>query len=168
MTVTAPPPNTGNKEWLTGILEAIFNESRFSALDASCDEDFILETPSEPFNLAAVDEYLKTWKTGFPDLHADIFEPMEEADQMGGQFTISGTNDGEWEGQPPTGKTINILVIYSAVVLNRSLMELVMVYDRLDLLEQLGHAAVGQAVPSGPAYVDPATKKAARKEAKLG
>src|SRR4051794_7810794 len=45
-------------------------------------------------------------RTGFPDLHHEIHGQLADGDHVVTYFTVSGTNDGEFAGSPPSGKAM--------------------------------------------------------------
>ena len=56
----------------------------------------------------AVRELLQGLMDGFPDLHADIGKMRHADDAVFSEVLITGTNDGEWAGIPPTGRRIEV------------------------------------------------------------
>jgi steroid delta-isomerase-like uncharacterized protein len=59
----------------------------------------------------AVRELLQGLMDGFPDLHADIGKMRHADDAVFSEVLITGTNDGEWAGIPPSGRRIEVPVV---------------------------------------------------------
>jgi predicted ester cyclase len=45
-------------------------------------------------------------RTGFPDLHHAVHGQLEDGEHVVTYFTVSGTNDGEFAGSPPSGNVM--------------------------------------------------------------
>ena len=45
--------------------------------------------------------------TAFPDYHAEILEVVAEGDRVVARVQFTGTNDGPYEGRPPTHNKLN-------------------------------------------------------------
>lgn len=45
-------------------------------------------------------------RTGFPDLHHAVHGQLEDGEHVVTYFTVSGTNNGEFAGSPPSGNTM--------------------------------------------------------------
>ncbi len=44
------------------------------------------------------------FRAAFPDFRMDVVDVIAEGDRVVGHFRCSGTQQGEWQGRPPTGR----------------------------------------------------------------
>jgi steroid delta-isomerase-like uncharacterized protein len=86
-----------------------------------------------------VKTYLQTFITAVPDLKVTIEDIFGEDDRVFSRARMRGTNTGEFNGMPPTGKTIDIGLIMAACrVKDGRIVEEWEVLDQLELVRQLG------------------------------
>ncbi|HET7170510.1 MAG TPA: ester cyclase [Gaiellales bacterium] len=88
------------------------------------------------------------FRQAFPDLRWRVDLMLAEGDLVAARWTASGTNDGSWGGQAPTGRRVE----FSAVNIFRfgehgKVVEIWNHRDDLGLTDQLGGAAVFAAPP---------------------
>ena len=48
--------------------------------------------------------WISPFRQSFPDFQMDVVDVIAEPGKVVGHFKCSGTNQGEWQGQPPTGR----------------------------------------------------------------
>jgi predicted ester cyclase len=48
--------------------------------------------------------WIAPFRKSFPDFRMDVVDVIAEPDKVVGHFKCSGTNEGEWQGKPPTGR----------------------------------------------------------------
>ena len=48
--------------------------------------------------------WIAPFRESFPDFQMDVVDVIAEPGKVVGHFKCSGTNQGEWQGQPPTGR----------------------------------------------------------------
>jgi predicted ester cyclase len=48
--------------------------------------------------------WIAPFRGSFPDFRMDVVDVIAEPGKVVGHFKCSGTNQGEWEGAPPTGR----------------------------------------------------------------
>ncbi len=76
--------------------------------------------------------------TAFPDLHVVINEIIAEGDKVVIWYTVQGTQKGEFDGVPPTGKQVNWFGADLFRVAGGKIVEARFVDDSLGRLRQLG------------------------------
>ena len=54
---------------------------------------------------AAIRDSVAGYLAAFSDLHVDVRKPIVEGNRAAQEFKVTGTNDGELMGVPPTGKS---------------------------------------------------------------
>jgi len=93
------------------VLEEAFNEGRLEVLDEICSPDMVSHDPAEPEDVRGIDahkERVKTYRTAMPDLHITLEDIVASDDKVASRWTVRGTNDGELQGMPPTGRKVEI------------------------------------------------------------
>jgi steroid delta-isomerase-like uncharacterized protein len=91
-----------------------------------------------------VKELFRAYRAAFPDLHMEPVEIIASGDKTVARVTASGTQNGEFMGMPPSGKSIEVQLIDIMRFDDAGLVcEHWGVVDMLSMLHQLG------AVPDG-------------------
>ena len=72
----------------------------------------------------------------FPDLHFTIEDMVAEGDRVVTRFTVRGTQRGEFQGIPPTGKQVTFSWVSIARIANGKIVESWSVFDGLGLMKQ--------------------------------
>ena len=86
-----------------------------------------------------VKAYLQTFMTALPDLKLTVEDIFGEGDRVFSRARLQGTNTGEFNGMPPTGKSIDIAWIMNVCrVQDGKIIEEWEILDQLELLRQLG------------------------------
>jgi steroid delta-isomerase-like uncharacterized protein len=57
---------------------------------------------------AVVEQWLRMWRTAFPDAHFEILGLIGERDVLCCRIRATGTHRGEFLGMPPTGKRFDV------------------------------------------------------------
>jgi len=103
--------------------------------------EFVMKTPVVPEGIVGIEvlkAFVKNNATVFPDLNVTIEEMFLKGDKIVPRFTITGTNAGPLGELPPTGKKMSISGIGISRVVNGKIAEEWIVYNVLDMLQQLG------------------------------
>jgi steroid delta-isomerase-like uncharacterized protein len=102
------------------------------------------ELPGLTPTKAGVMELFRAYRAAFPDLHMDAVDIIASGDKTVARVTASGTQNGEFMGMPPSGKSIEVQMIDIMRFDDAGLVsEHWGVMDMLSMLEQLG------AIPDG-------------------
>lgn len=64
----------------------------------------VLDTIYTPRMAAAARAWIAPFRASFPDVHMRIVTLIAEGDTVVGRFLCSGTQHGQWQGHPPTGR----------------------------------------------------------------
>jgi predicted ester cyclase len=109
-------------------------------LDEVCAPDYKMYMPSNgtPIDL---EEHKVLWQAfvdGFPDLNHTIHEAIAEGEWVATRETLRGTNTGEFQGRPPTGKKVEFDGVCLWRFADGKLVEYRVDADLLGLNEQLG------------------------------
>jgi steroid delta-isomerase-like uncharacterized protein len=113
------------------------------ALDAMGEQflapDFVFRGPSmPPMDVAAYKQFGASFRTGFPDLVHTIEDQIAEGEKVVTRVTVTGTNKGEFQGMPATGKQVKITGIAIDRVVNGKIKERWVEFDVMGLMQQLG------------------------------
>jgi steroid delta-isomerase-like uncharacterized protein len=113
---------------------------RLDTLDEVLADDIELPTIASmgPANRDGLKLVNQGFRAAFPDLHARIDQVYAFADWVAAKLTWTGTNTGEFNGQPPTGKTIAITEIEIVRCEHGRIVDLRQVADLATLMAQLG------------------------------
>jgi steroid delta-isomerase-like uncharacterized protein len=76
--------------------------------------------------------------SGFPDLQLTVAETLVDGERIAVRFTIRGTQRGEFQGIPPTGRTIEVQGITMLHFRDGRVVERWNQLDQLGMLGQLG------------------------------
>jgi predicted ester cyclase len=133
-----------NLEMFRRVMDEGFSKGNLGALDEVMSPDFIENEagPGEGRGLEGVKDIVRTLRSAFPDLQATVEDSFAAGDKICARVTFRGTNTGEFQGMPATGRK----AVWGAIDICRfadaRMAEHWGLIDRLGLLEQLG------AVPS--------------------
>jgi len=91
--------------------------------------------PNQSPSLKAV---LACYFAAFPDLHYTVREVVAEGDDVVVRSTMSGTQDGEYDGQAPLGRRVEVDEVDLFVVRDRRIRGYRIVWDGLGFRRELG------------------------------
>jgi steroid delta-isomerase-like uncharacterized protein len=136
---------TGNKEVSRRWIE-VFNERDTAAQADVLGPDYVAHAPVSlepaPLDSEAWERFLAGFVEGFPDLQLTVEDAVGEGDLVAQRVHFAGTHTGEFQGLPPTGRTVE----FSGLELNRFVDGRVAEHwfqlDALSLLQQLGLVVV--------------------------
>ena len=103
--------------------------------------DFVwhfLPTGSETIGLDSLREQVRSHRKAFPDWTEKIKHIVAEGDLVVIHFVSTGTNDGSFLGNPPTGKSIRINEMSILRIADGKIAEQWLIPDLLSLNQQLG------------------------------
>jgi steroid delta-isomerase-like uncharacterized protein len=104
------------------------------------------ETPGMPPGKEGVRQLFKMMRVAFPDLHLEPEDVLVDGDKVVARVRCTGTNEGEFMGMPPTGKSVDLEFIDIIRFGDDGLAhEHWGAFDRMGMMEQLG------LVPAAPA-----------------
>jgi steroid delta-isomerase-like uncharacterized protein len=86
----------------------------------------------------AYKQLVTMFHTGFPDLKMNVEDLVSEGEKVVARWTWSGTNQGEFQGIPPTGKQVTGSGISIHRIADGKIAEAWVNFDALGMLQQLG------------------------------
>jgi steroid delta-isomerase-like uncharacterized protein len=110
-------------------------------------EELVARLPGmPPLDRAAFQQFGQVFYAAFPDLRHSVEDQVAEGDTVVNRLLVRGTHRGDFQGIPPTGRTVEIAAITIQRFAEGKLVEMHLLFDTLGLLQQLGAVpAPGQA-----------------------
>jgi predicted ester cyclase len=78
------------------------------------------------------------FRSAFPDWHEEIVELVAEGDTVAGRFRCSGTHLGEFLGNPPTGKRMEVEEVFFLRAEDEKFVDFWELEDSMGRMRQLG------------------------------
>ena len=134
---------TNNSAAIRQIFEAMSSgdiAAVHAAIDACYLSDYSYHGMGEEFSgLDALKSMFSGYLTAFPDIKASVEAQFESGDMVVTRVVVSGTNSGEFNGKPPTGKPMRVQGINIARFVGGKVAEEWEEGDMLGMLVQVGH-----------------------------
>ena len=89
-------------------------------------------------NAEGINDYIKEWLTGFPNLKVRINKIVSDSCNISSYCTLSGQHQGPWRGIKPTGKFVIVEMMMIHKILNGKIAENLVMTDFLGIYQQLG------------------------------
>jgi steroid delta-isomerase-like uncharacterized protein len=125
-----------NKALVRRWIEEGFNKKGVKVVDELFSEDFVVN--GRKIGREGLKQSMNRHLTAFPDLHVVIAEIIAEGDKVVIWYTVQGTQKGEFDGVPPTGKQVNWFGADLLRIAGGRIVEGRFVDDSLGRLRQLG------------------------------
>lgn len=130
-----------NKELVRRMNEEVWNKGNLEMLDELFSQNFVrhfLPGGSETRGLDQFRDHVSNHRKAFPDWAEDIKLVVAEGNLVATQFTSTGTNNGRFLGNPPTGRQIHINEMSIYRIVDGKIVEQWLIPDLLSLNRQLG------------------------------
>jgi predicted ester cyclase len=98
---------SANKDVIQRMFNEIINEGQLDLVDELFDPGFTSETPQGALDRDGFKQYVVDWRQGFPDIHCEVDELIEEGDRVAWSVRATRTHTGHFMGIPPTGRTVD-------------------------------------------------------------
>jgi steroid delta-isomerase-like uncharacterized protein len=82
--------------------------------------------------------YLRTGRSAFPDMRISIEEMVADGDTVMAEVRITGTHEGEFNGLPPTGRSVDVRGMGKFSIADGTVEECHLHYDSREMARQLG------------------------------
>ena len=110
-----PPHQDGtlerNKQLVLRRNDQVWNRANLDAMEEFYTPDFVLHflpDGSETRGIERQREHVREHRESFPDWSEDIQRIVAEGDLVVIHYVSSGTQEGEWQGRPPTGRRVRL------------------------------------------------------------
>lgn len=135
----------------------IWNNGNLVLVEDVFAPEIVAHTSTFPDDIVGL-EAIKSWvtfaRTAYPDLHMTFDEVIVKGNKIVASFTFTGTNTGPLSmpsGElPPTGKEVRITGLGIDRVQSGKITEELVVYNVLEMLQQLGFTLTPPAPPEPP------------------
>src|SRR5215211_1142291 len=111
--------------------------SMVEAINAG-DEGIFVEKTFAPRAARRVKRLFAEFRSAFPDWHEEIVELVAEGNTVAGRFKCSGTHLGEFLGEAPTGKRMEVEEVFFLRAEAGRFMDFWALEDSLSRMRQLG------------------------------
>jgi steroid delta-isomerase-like uncharacterized protein len=123
------------------IVEEGWNKHNTNVLNELFTNDAPLHDPQNPNQLKGsqgAKATFETFLTAFPDLRMTIEKEICEGDYVVQHLRATGTNTGQFNGMPATGKKSNTTGVMTTKFSNGKVVEAWSIFDSYGLMQQLG------------------------------
>jgi steroid delta-isomerase-like uncharacterized protein len=129
-----------NKEMARRYMEEVLSEKRVDEIDSYVTDDYVntLLPPGMPQGPQGEKLFLGMFQQAFPDYTISIERMVGEGDKVVAHWSFRGTNSGEFQGMPATGKQVQVQGINLFRFSNGRIAENRPAFDMLGLLQQIG------------------------------
>lgn len=130
---------TGMKPAIGRAVEA-FNDHDFDGFVAEFADGATFTDPvREDLDRAETRAYMSELAQAFPDVRVETERVIPSDTGTAIEFTFRGTHEGEFDGMPPTGETVDETFVSVITVSDEGITSWTDYWDRMSLVEQLGH-----------------------------
>ena len=137
-TVWAGPIQEKNKAVARRVFEEIYNQNKFEVANEIYSADFVNHGLQRSVGLKEDQEAARGWKDAFPDGKMGIVLMVAEDDLVTVIWTGTGTNTGQGNGLPATGKKVELRGITVWRIVDVKIREEWCAFDKLRMMQQLG------------------------------
>lgn len=129
-----------NKATVRRFLNEYLNEHNVATVDELFAPDYVnhLLPPGTPAGPAGEKQLFYMFYSAFPDFHITINDVIGESDMVAGRWTFYGTNTGEFQGMPATGRQASFEAMNMFRLADGKIVENWPSFDQLGLMQQLG------------------------------
>jgi predicted SnoaL-like aldol condensation-catalyzing enzyme len=139
-----------NKQLVRGGIEEVFNKRQPAAQDRYIAIDYIEHNPRLPQGLDGQKKFVARVLAAFSDYHADIQDIIAEGDRVMVRIQWTGTQDGPYQGQPPSSRKVSFTTADIFRIADGKLAE------HWDVVDSLQRAlTLGQVTPVNPPGAPP-------------
>ena len=127
-----------NAEVVKRMFDEVINKGRLELVDELFTEDFVSHTGQADLDREGFRGFVAGWRTGFPDVHCEVSQLLEEGDRVSWTVRATGTHEGTFNGIPATGRKMDFLSMNHGQFRDGRGAEHWLVLDMFTLLTQLG------------------------------
>jgi len=127
-----------NKAIVQRMFDEVVNEGHLDVADEIFAAEFETTTPMGVMNRDGFKEFVRGWRAGFSDIHCEIHDLIAEGDSAAWGVRATGTNDGEFNGMPATGKRVDFDSLNIARFRDGQCVHHTVMMDLATMMAQLG------------------------------
>ena len=138
-----------NKAQIRRVIEEAYSRGDLSVVDEVAAKDLVIHVPSQEIHgREGAKQYVTMLRAAFPDLQFTIEDQIAEGDMVVTRWTARGTQTGQFQSIPATGKQIRLMGTDIDRMIDGKVVECWAHVDELGLMQQLG--AIGADGAGGP------------------
>lgn len=132
--------STANKAMLQRFFAEIYNQGDLCIADELVAADYCNHNPApgEAPGREGLKAFVAYLRRAFADLHIAVEDQVAEDDKVVTRFIISGVQESEFAGIPPTGRRVTVTAIGIHRIHHGQIQEGWLNWDALGLMQQLG------------------------------
>jgi len=126
-------------------VDEVWNEGNLTLVEKVYSSELIAHFSGQPEDIVGLESFknfVKLTRAQFPDLNHSAGEIIVKGNKIACRWTLTGTNTGPLQtpyGElPPTDKKFRVSGLAMIQIVNNKIKELWVIYDVLDMLQQLG------------------------------
>jgi steroid delta-isomerase-like uncharacterized protein len=130
-----------NKTVARRIVDEAWNKHNPAILDQLFSNDAVVHDPQNPTitkGPQGAKSTLAIYLRAFPDMKISIEREIADGDYVVQHLLATGTNTGEFNGMPATGKKTNTIGVMTSKIKDGKVVEAWSLFDSLGLMQQLG------------------------------
>lgn len=130
-----------NKDLVRRYVENVLNQGDLAEADELVAPDAVMYHAGAPGPIRGLDAiklFVSAFRASFPDLRSPLEDMVAEGDRVMVRFTWSGTQQGDFQGIPPTGRRFTVTGSGLYRIQDGKIAEVWAEFDTLALLTQLG------------------------------
>jgi steroid delta-isomerase-like uncharacterized protein len=120
------------------VFEEIFNQGKFEVADEIYAKDFVNHGVTRDVGLNEDQAAARGWRSAFPDLKMTVDKALVDGDYVTVLWSGEGTNTGEGNGLPATGKKLKGRGITIWRISGGKIREEWSEFDQMRIMQQLG------------------------------
>jgi steroid delta-isomerase-like uncharacterized protein len=120
------------------VFEEIFNQGKFEVADEIYAKDFVNHGVTRDIGLKEDQDAARGWRSAFPDLKMKVDKALVDGDYVTVLWSGDGTNTGEGNGLPATGKKLKGRGITIWRISGGKIREEWSEFDQMRIMQQLG------------------------------
>ena len=120
------------------VFEEIFNQGKFEVADEIYAKDFVNHGVTRDIGLKEDQEAARGWRSAFPDLKMKVDKTLVDGEFVTVLWSGEGTNTGEGNGLPATGKKLKGRGITIWRISGGKIREEWSEFDQMRIMQQLG------------------------------
>jgi steroid delta-isomerase-like uncharacterized protein len=138
-------PAEDNKALVWRFVDEVQSRGNIDLIDEICAPEFVNHSapPGIPADREGVKAVTAMFRGAFPDSYFTVEDMMAEGDKVATRKTFHGTQEGEFMGIPPSGRSVSMGLIDIVRISDGRVVEHWSMGDSLGLMQQLG------VIPSG-------------------
>ena len=138
-----------NKELVRRFFEEIMNHGNVALVDEILAPNYTNHFGGmPPADRDTFKRLLPLYPAAFPDVHITLDDMIAEDDTVTVRFTLRGTQQGEFMGLPPTGRSVTMSGMALFHIANGQIVEEFVNEDTLGMMQQLTGPPAGEAAPA--------------------